>query len=246
MRSSCRPRTGSRRPSSPRTPFLAGFQAGWFKFSLCTVHIYYGGDEADQPQRVAEIDALAKFLGDRVRRYRKKYREGGKSHSEYENIALLGDFNIFSTEDETFKALSKNGFVVPEGLHGKITNIGQKGRAFDQIAFLEDEKNVESTGNSGAIDFYRTVYRKNEADQKTYSPMMVKAIDDSNAKKSASKQSTPLCRSNSGQTEHLLRRLADLSDVRSSAALGGAQDRLQPRLSASQNEGVIRLELLLF
>ncbi len=190
------PLKGQAVPQFARTPFLAGFQAGWFKFSLCSVHIYYGGDDPNQARRVEEIDQLARFLGNRVRRYRKAFRAGGKSHSEYENIALLGDFNIFSTEDETFKALRKNGFLVPKGLHGKITNIGKQARAFDQIAFLEDEKNVESTGNAGAIDFFRTVYRKNKRDktlddQEVYAPLMRKTIDNSNKRKSESKQSTP-------------------------------------------------------
>src|SRR5690606_36227511 len=27
-----------------RSPFLVSFTSGWFKFSLCTVHIYYGSD----------------------------------------------------------------------------------------------------------------------------------------------------------------------------------------------------------
>ena len=27
-----------------RTPFVVEFQSGWFKFILCTVHIYYGSD----------------------------------------------------------------------------------------------------------------------------------------------------------------------------------------------------------
>ena len=183
------PKKGKPVTQFARTPYLVGFQAGWFKFCLCSVHIFYGGDEPNQPQRVAEIDALAKFLGDRTRRYREAYRKGGKSHSEYENIALLGDFNIFSIEDDTFKALEKNGFKVPEGLHGDITNVGKKGRAFDQIAFLEDEKNVESTGHAGSIDFFSTVFRRPE-DQTLYAPTMSKTIKDSNAKKSASDQST--------------------------------------------------------
>ena len=27
-----------------RTPFMVAFQAGWFKFNMCAVHIYYGAD----------------------------------------------------------------------------------------------------------------------------------------------------------------------------------------------------------
>src|SRR5262245_54032116 len=31
-----------------RTPFLVAFQSNWFKFSLCTVHIYYGKDTGEE------------------------------------------------------------------------------------------------------------------------------------------------------------------------------------------------------
>ena len=36
-----------------RTPYIAGFKAGWFKFTLCTQHFYYGEDKADDPQRAS-------------------------------------------------------------------------------------------------------------------------------------------------------------------------------------------------
>src|SRR5262249_49561953 len=34
-----------------RSPFLVAFQSGWFRFSLCTVHIYYGKDSGPMLQR---------------------------------------------------------------------------------------------------------------------------------------------------------------------------------------------------
>jgi hypothetical protein len=44
-------------------PFLVRFQSGWFKFNLCTVHLYYGDASGEgYERRVAEIDAIAKFL----------------------------------------------------------------------------------------------------------------------------------------------------------------------------------------
>ena len=39
-----------------RSPFLVAFQSGWFRFSLCTVHIYYGDNSGPQlQQRIEEI-----------------------------------------------------------------------------------------------------------------------------------------------------------------------------------------------
>ena len=38
-------------------------------------------------------------------------------------MILLGDFNIFKTTDETFKALTNNGFTVPPGILEITSNV---------------------------------------------------------------------------------------------------------------------------
>lgn len=145
-----------------RSPLLVGFQSGWFKFSLCTTHIVYGSAQADDPRRVREIQALAVYLKDKMLEYRKLHEQGKISHSEYENIILLGDFNIFSTEDATYAAFVDNGWDVTEGLFGAKTNTGRQKRSFDQIAYRNDAKNVQATGRSGVFDFFAVVYRADE------------------------------------------------------------------------------------
>src|SRR5690606_35390159 len=57
-----------------RTPFICGFKAGWSRFSLCTVHIYYGDDTAVDPRRVAEIRELAQTLAAVAEGTRRKVR----------------------------------------------------------------------------------------------------------------------------------------------------------------------------
>ncbi len=151
-----------------RTPFLAGFQAGWFKFTLCTVHILYGKNKANDPARVHEIKTIANHLATKMQEYKVLSEKKLISRSEYENVILLGDFNIFSVEDETYQALVEAGFDVSEQLIGKKTNAGKKKMVFDQIAYIKDSKNVQSTGNAGVINFFNTVYT--EADQATYVP----------------------------------------------------------------------------
>ncbi len=41
-----------------RTPFMCGFQAGWTRFILATVHILYGKSTANDPLRVEESARL--------------------------------------------------------------------------------------------------------------------------------------------------------------------------------------------
>ena len=141
-----------------RTPFIVGFRTGWFKFTVCTAHAYYGESKKDDPKRIREIDILAKHLA-----------AAAKNKSAWsKNMIVLGDFNIFSTEDETFKKLTAPGFEVHPGLMGVGTNVAQD-KHFDQIAFIApDLKDRLEDCSAGVFNFYDHVYRTDDAD--TYAP----------------------------------------------------------------------------
>jgi endonuclease/exonuclease/phosphatase family metal-dependent hydrolase len=137
-----------------RTPFVVAFQNGWYKFNLCTVHIYYGanfGNKLDQRQK--EIAAIAKFFERRQKRSQEDY-------------ILLGDFNIVNPEHDTMKALKKGGFEVPEDLQKHRTNLGNN-MHYDQIALRSLAKSLE-IGASGVFDCYKSVYRPKEDDLDEY------------------------------------------------------------------------------
>ena len=132
-----------------RTPFCVAFQAGWFRFILTTVHIYYGSSSKDNPRRVEEISTIADFLKKRA-------------NKEDENYILLGDFNIFNTTDATIKALEKYGFYIPDAIKEHPSDLG-KTKHYDQIAFrlkIEPNMTVFSEGNqrAGVFDFTETLY----------------------------------------------------------------------------------------
>jgi endonuclease/exonuclease/phosphatase family metal-dependent hydrolase len=139
-----------------RTPFMVGFRTGWFKFTICTTHIYYGKSVKDDPQRIAEIRQLAKHLAMAVE----------EETAWAKNMILLGDFNIFGVEDETFQALTKPGFQIHKNLLGIGSNVNQS-KHFDQIAFIApDLKDRLEDCNAGVFNFYNYVYR--EQDSNTY------------------------------------------------------------------------------
>jgi endonuclease/exonuclease/phosphatase family metal-dependent hydrolase len=151
-----------------RTPFICGFKAGWSKFNLCTVHIYYGDDNADDPRRVAEIHNLAALLAKRAKKPRAQpARPDGKvtavRNREPENLILLGDFNIFKPSDATMAALTANKFIVPDVLQTLPSNVA-KNKHYDQIAFRERPHRFEATGAAGVFDFYESVYRPEDRD----------------------------------------------------------------------------------
>lgn len=137
---------------------MVGFRTGWFKFTICTTHIYYGASVKDDPQRIEEIRQLAKHLAGAV----------DQDNAWAKNMILLGDFNIFGVEDETFKALAAPGFQIHPNLLGTGSNVDQS-KHFDQIAFIApDLKDKLVDCNAGVFNFYKYVYR--EADAEIYGP----------------------------------------------------------------------------
>ena len=139
-----------------RTPFICGFKAGWSKFNICTVHIYYGTSKPEDPRRVAEIQKLSKLLAKYVAGPPPKQPDTKRGQSE--NLIILGDFNIFSKQDETFKALTRAGFTIPpELMKRKGSNLDQS-KFYDQIAFITRTRRFETTGRAGVFDFSRAVF----------------------------------------------------------------------------------------
>lgn len=141
-----------------RTPYLAGFQAGWFKFTICTQHMYYGQSKPDDPQRVKEAEAVARLL-----KIRMKSRDRWAN-----NTILLGDFNVFNLKDRNFAVLIEEGFTIPAGIKGAYTN-AKRDKPFDQMAFLApDIAHQVEIANCGVFPFFESVYR--ETDANTYQP----------------------------------------------------------------------------
>lgn len=121
-----------------RSPFFASFQAGWFRFTLCTAHIRFGDDLG---LRAREISALASTLTKRAK-------------AEGEVYVLLGDMNIESSEDEAMAALKDAGMFVPD-FGG--TNLGGD-KLFDHIAFSGEGTETRLL-RKGKFDWRRSVFR---------------------------------------------------------------------------------------
>lgn len=152
-----------------RSPFLVAFQSGWFKFSLCTVHIYYGEDTgAKLERRIAEIETLVEFFADRqdgeIANDERAALDARRSYSrtEAENYILLGDFNVISPDHRTAIALRQRGFEIPAAIDGDRVR-EQGAHYYDQIAVrVKDDRFQVETG--GMFNVYHHVYRDDEID----------------------------------------------------------------------------------
>lgn len=147
-----------------RTPFCVSFQAGWFKFNIATVHIFYGdvSKKEDLERRRKEILTLGKFLSARAQK-------------EEFNYVVLGDFNIPKAGDQYMTALEESGFTIPSRIKKHPTDLGET-KHYDQIAFnlhMNDTMQIfdeTQPKKSGAFNFTKSVYK--ESDYEEYIEVM--------------------------------------------------------------------------
>lgn len=140
-----------------RTPFVVSFQSGWFKFDICTVHLYFGAESGDKlAQRVEEIDRIARYFGGRAE----------EALRQKTALILLGDFNIVSPEHRTMQALLNAGFTVPTALQDKPSNTRQT-KHYDQIAFktkadlvsfIDREADEPKERNAGVFNIFNRIF----------------------------------------------------------------------------------------
>lgn len=156
-----------------RTPFIVSFQSSWFKFDICTVHIYYGNGKEGLAQRVQEIKRIGEYLSKRADQILK---------DEDKATILLGDFNIIRPDHETMKALEEHGFVIPKNIKSRKANVIET-MHYDQIAFKSDNELIDfidSNNNSGVFKIMKSVFTDSDEDFEFYEREVMKS---SNGKK---------------------------------------------------------------
>ncbi len=142
-----------------RTPFLCGFQAGWTRINLCTVHLIYGkgGSKSKEPAaRLKEIEDLVGFFETRAVDDQKRNKA---------NWILLGDFNIIGEQTDGYKILNAKGFKVPEKLQKGAGSNLKKDKWYDQIAVHVSQNQFEIV-SAGVFDWQETVFN----DPSAYKP----------------------------------------------------------------------------
>ena len=153
--------TGKRQFS--RSPFMCSFQAGWFKFMMSTVHIYFGSNSGQKyEQRVAEIAKVAKFLSDRA-------------EDDPRNHILVGDFNIKKGDSKGANALRDNGFEIFLNRDGSNKN---QTKFYDQISFLERDGEVRLVrqGAHGVFQFFDSIFRPQDVED--FRPELTEVIQE--------------------------------------------------------------------
>jgi endonuclease/exonuclease/phosphatase family metal-dependent hydrolase len=134
-----------------RSPYLAAFQSGSFRFVLASVHLFFGSDSPeDMARRSLEAYAVARWAD--LRRKDK--------HAYASDIIALGDFNLPAVKPDNpiYRALTKRGLVLPE----HPTEVGGSSLGghhhYDQLAFFPGETK-EFNERIGPFDFDNALFR---------------------------------------------------------------------------------------
>lgn len=147
-----------------RTPFMCSFQAGWFKFMISTVHIYFGKDTGEKyERRVKEITKVAHFLADRAR-------------TDERNHILVGDFNIKKKGSKGFNALEKKKFKT---IQNNVGSNKDQTKFYDQISYYETDLEVrlaDSERCNGVFQFFDSIFLEEEFDSRK--PALMKTVRD--------------------------------------------------------------------
>ena len=189
-----------------RSPYIAGFQAGWAYLTLVTVHIYYGASVAVDPRRLSEITALANTIATRARASSPARRSTNPARGRRLTIwCCSATSTSFAATDVTMTALNEAGFIVPAELQQVPGSNVERNKHYDQIAYLQRLAHMAPSGKAGVLDFYECVYRL--ADEDLYAPE----------------------RTNRARPQ--LQRLAHVSHERSPADVDRVQNRRRRRVS---------------
>ena len=175
---------------------------------LASVHILLGQGKSrggkEPADRVAEIRKVAQFL--------KKRTQDKTAWSR--NLILLGDFNIFTTDPdgEAFGELLDAGFEIPDSLRAFTTNASRI-RHYDQIAFR-----IQKTASTGPATVVSLIISSTSfgPTKRRSMPTRWQSIQKDFQRKDAHRQA---------ENQLLQNLLANASDVRPSADVGGVEDR---------------------
>lgn len=144
-----------------RTPFISGFKAGWKNFSIINLHLQPGARGDDKDLRRREVNSLLYLIEERM--------EDDKFWSE--NIIIMGDLNLYKTDEDIVQLFTDAGFVESPGLKDQLTSFGNN--PFDRIFFCKNKYfDINSRDGGGVFRFHEYIYR--DEDYEKYKNMMLK------------------------------------------------------------------------
>ncbi len=134
-----------------RTPSITGFESGWKKFSIISVHLHPGEGSAtidepsDHDRRKDEVKILMELIKEKLE----------KNRLWNKNLVILGDTNLYEADTDIVKLITDQAFRECEGLIGKNTNTSLN-QIYDRIFLNVDRyfKLIKDTNNKENGDVF--------------------------------------------------------------------------------------------
>jgi endonuclease/exonuclease/phosphatase family metal-dependent hydrolase len=140
------PEDESQFPGFNRNPYMVGFVAGKFEFTLVNVHLYW----SNYGLRKLEAKALALWAKKRVK----------KDYPPNNDIILIGDFNMPRVEkgDEMYELVTDYGLNFPKHTTDLVgTNLAGDAD-YDEVAFFPSRTKEDFSGHMGVYDFDNAIF----------------------------------------------------------------------------------------
>lgn len=133
-----------------RDPYLASFKAKSFRFTLVSVHLFFGSEsKVDVERRSLETLAVARWAD----------LERTSDWCYCDDIIVLGDFNLPKPADNpVYKALVGKGLKLPNHTSEVGSSIASDNH-YDQIAFFPGNTMSDFTGKMNVFDFDGCLFR---------------------------------------------------------------------------------------
>ena len=155
-----------------RTPSFTGFESGWKKFSIVSVHLHPGEGSTNEAIRKEEVRLLMEILAEKLK----------SSAFEDRNMIILGDTNLYEDDTDIVDLITAKGFVESNGLIGKVTNTSLN-QIYDRI-FLNVDRYFEiATDENGTevgdvFNLFNHVYINTAPEVAIYHQQMLDHKDD--------------------------------------------------------------------
>lgn len=155
-----------------RTPTFTGFESGWRKFSIVSVHLHPGDGTSNQALRKEEVRLLMEILK----------KKTNIPETEYRNMIVLGDTNLYKDDDDIVQLMTDNGFEESNGLKGKFTNTSLN-QIYDRIFLNVDHyfkiaKAPNGNEKADVFNLFDYVYQNTQGQIANYHELMREHKDD--------------------------------------------------------------------
>ncbi|WP_310991970.1 endonuclease/exonuclease/phosphatase family protein [Aequorivita marina] len=149
-----------------RTPTFTGFESGWRKFEVVSVHLHPGEGSGNRAIRKEEVRLLMDIL-------RKKINSAA---FENRNIVIVGDTNLYKEDDDIVKIINDTGFEESNGLQGKFTNTSLN-QIYDRVFlnvndYFKIAMDAEGKEKGGVFSLFDYVYINTPEEIANYHSLM--------------------------------------------------------------------------